>query len=549
MDANRPTPMPGPADRAAMTATASDTTTMLERIAAWLEARRGLARLGLAALFGAVAVGALPPLYIVPLIVPAFAGLLWLMRGAVSRWRAFATGWAFGFGYFAAGLYWVTEALLTDPEKFGWMVPIAVPALAAGLAIFIGLAVLAAHLTRLRGVALIIAFAVAWSAAEWLRDVALTGFPWNPVGSVWAFSHITMQSASVVGVFGLGFVTVLAASMPAVLGWRGRKHGRRWRPIVSAFVVLALFLVGGAARLLGSDPGNVPDIRLRIVQANISQTHKWRAALRVAHLERHLKLTSAAGLAKITHVIWPETAAPFFLSIDASARDAIAAVAPRGGLVITGAVRRTARPPLRYWNSLHAIDERGRIVGSYDKHHLVPFGEYVPLRRYLPIKKIAGGDTEFSRGPGAVTLTLPGLPPVSPLICYEAIFPGEVVAPGTPRPGWLLNITNDAWFGTSAGPYQHLAAARFRAVEEGLPLVRAANTGISAVFDAYGREIARLGLGQTGVLDAPLPRQLATRTIFAAAGNWTLLVLLAISTLLAYWCRARSQDAVGKEAE
>jgi apolipoprotein N-acyltransferase len=537
MDADRPKSIPGPAEPTSATRTAPQPDTSLTRVAGWLERRRGPARLVLAALFGVVAVGALPPLYIVPLIVPAFVGLLWLLRGVAGRWGAFATGWAFGFGYFAAGLYWITHALLTDPEKFGWMAPFAVPALATGLAIFIGLAVLAAHMTRWRGVALVLAFAIAWSGAEWLRGVALTGFPWNPVGSIWAFSHVTIQSTSAVGVYGLGFVTVLAASMPALLGWN---ETTRWRPIAAAATVLALFLVAGAARLLGPDPGNVPNIRLRIVQANIAQTHKWRRTLRLAHLTRHLELTATAGADKITHVIWPETAAPFFLTIDAPARDAIAAVVPKGGLVITGAVRRTARPPLRYWNSLHAIDDRGRLAGSYDKHHLVPFGEYVPLRRYLPIKKIAGGDTEFSRGPGAITLALPGLPPVSPLICYEAIFPAAVVAPNAPRPGWLLNITNDAWFGRSAGPHQHLAAARFRAVEEGLPLVRAANTGISAVFDAHGREIGRLGLGKTGVLDAPLPRSLATRTIFAATGNWALLVLLAISALLAYWCRSRS---------
>ena len=521
--------------------------TRMQRLAGWFERRRGLARLGLAALLGALAVGALPPLYVVPLLVPAFTGLLWLLAGAAGRWGAFAIGWAFGFGYFAAGLYWVTNALLTDPEKFGWMAPFAVPALAAGLALFIALAALAAHLSRLRGLALVLAFAAAWGGAEWLRGVALTGFPWNPIGSVWAVSHLTMQPAAAIGVYGLGLVTVLAAGLPALLGWQASWPARPWRPIAFGYAMLALAMLGGAARLAGDDPGIQPGVRLRIVQANISQSHKWRTALRQAHLERHLRLTSAPGADKISHVIWPETAVPFFVSIDAGARAAIAAAAPRGGLVITGAMRRTPRPPFRYWNSLHAVDDAGRVRASYDKHHLVPFGEYVPLRRYLPLKKVAGGDAEFSRGPGALTLPLPGLPPVSPLICYEAIFPGAVVASGSPRPEWLLNITNDAWFGISAGPHQHLAAARFRAVEEGLPLVRAANSGISAVFDAHGRTVARLGLGRTGVLDAPLPRKLAGGTIFAAIGNWALIVLLAISASLAYWCRSRSRVATKDE--
>jgi len=545
VDAERREVKPKSAEQAATRVSETAPQSRLDGVAGWLEHRRGAARLGLAALLGVLAVGALPPLYIVPMVVPALTGLLWLLRGVTSRRGAFAAGWAFGFGYFAAGLYWVTHALLTDPEKFGWMAPFAVPSLAAGLAIFIGLAALAAHMSRARGIAAVLVFAVAWSGAEWLRGFVLTGFPWNPIGSIWAFSHVTMQPASAIGVYGLGFVTVVAAAMPAVLGWRG---AGRWRPVAAGFTVFALFMVAGFARLLGPDPGAVPGVRLRIVQANIEQTHKWRGALRMAHLERHLELTGAAGAAKITHVIWPETAAPFFLSIDGRARAAIAAVTPRGGLIITGAVRRAAGRPLKFWNSLHAIDDKGRIAGSYDKHHLVPFGEYVPLRRYLPIKKIAGGDTEFSRGPGAVTLKLPGLPPVSPLICYEAIFPAAVVAAGTPRPDWLLNITNDAWFGKSAGPHQHLAAARFRAVEEGLPLVRAANTGISGVFDPYGREIARLGLGRTGVLDSKLPRKLATTTIFSAVGNWALVLLLAISALLAYWCQARSREATQAEA-
>jgi apolipoprotein N-acyltransferase len=428
-----------------------------------------------------------------------------------------------------------------------------VPSLAAGLAIFVGLAATAAHATRAHGLARVLVFAIAWSAAEWLRGFVLTGFPWNPIGSVWAFSHLTMQPAAAIGVYGLGFVTLTAAAMPALMGWTGApskaQARRRWRPVAASFAVLAAFMIAGLVRLLDAAPGTVDDVRLRIVQANIAQTHKWRGALRQAHLERHLRLTRAPGFEKITHVIWPETAAPYFLSIDAGARAAIAAVAPKGGLVVTGAVRRTARRPIKFWNSLQAIDSAGRIVGNYDKHHLVPFGEYIPLRRYLPIKKIAGGDAEFSRGPGPVTLSLPGLPPVSPLICYEAIFPAAVVATtgtnGARRPDWLLNVTNDAWFGASAGPYQHLAAARFRAVEEGLPLVRAANTGISAVFDAHGREIARLGLGQTGVLDAPLPRPLAGRTIFSVIGNWALMILLVISGSLAYWSIARTRDAAG----
>ena len=504
----------------------------------------------LAALAGVLAVGALPPLFVVPLAIPAFTAFVWLLAGVTTKKGAFGLGWAFGFGYFAAGLYWVTNALLTDPERFGWMAPFAVPALAAGLALFIGLVGLATHLSRTRGVARVLVLAIAWTVSEWLRGFVLTGFPWNPIGSLWAFSDAMIQSASVVGVFGLGFLTVAAAAMPAALGQRleparampaAASGWRRWRPVALAWLVLAVVFVGGVARLVGAAPGYVPEVRLRIVQANIEQAAKWRDRLRLRHLEHHLRLTKAPGYERITHVIWPETAIPYFLSVDPARRKLVAGVVPKGGLVITGAVRRTVRRPRKFWNSLHAIDGSGRIVASYDKHHLVPFGEYMPLKEYLPIKKIAGGDGEFSPGPGAVTLALPGLPPVSPLICYEAIFPGAVVAPGPRRPAWLLNLTNDGWFGRSAGPHQHLAAARFRAVEEGLPLVRAANTGISAVFDAHGREIARLGLNREGVLDAPLPRALSGRTIYGAIGDWALLILLALAAGLAYWMARRAR--------
>jgi len=178
------------------------------------------------------------------------------------------------------------------------------------------------------------------------------------------------------------------------------------------------------------------------------------------------------------------------------------------------------------WNSLHAIDSSGNIAATYDKHHLVPFGEYMPLRSIMSVAKLTHGNIDFSSGPGAQTLQVPGLPPFSPLICYEAIFPGQV-ASGDVRPGWLLNITNDGWFGNTAGPYQHLQAARLRAIEEGLPMVRAANTGISAVIDPLGRILAHLPLGQEGVLQIALPRALG-RTPYAMLGDWTLFLILII---------------------
>ena len=276
----------------------------------------------------------------------------------------------------------------------------------------------------------------------------------------------------------------------------------------------------------------VPGVRLRLVQANIPQRQKWQPQLRAGHLQRHIALSRQASANPPTHVIWPEAAVPFFLANDEVVRAAAATAVPRGGVLITGSPRRSSdNGDGRFWNAAHAITGDGQIVASYDKAHLVPFGEYVPLRGVLPIDKLVPGQGDFTPGAGRQTIAIPGLPPVSPLICYEAIFPGAA-ARSDDRPGWLLNLTNDAWFGTFAGPQQHFAIASARAVEEGLPLVRAANTGISAIIDPYGRPVATLGLGMEGVIDSGLPRALENSTPYARWGNLIPGGLLAIVALL-----------------
>jgi apolipoprotein N-acyltransferase len=284
----------------------------------------------------------------------------------------------------------------------------------------------------------------------------------------------------------------------------------------------------GALRLPDAPSATVPGVMLRIVQADIPQTLKARRDLMEANLARHIQLTVGPGFERVTDVIWPETAVPFAIGIDPAHRRALIPAVPPGGLLLTGVVRVERAPDatIRFYNSLAVLDRAGDIVGSYDKHHLVPFGEYVPfhLRELFDLSKITPGSADFSPGPGPVTLSLAGLPPFSPLICYEAIFPDEVVAADA-RPAWLLNVTNDGWFGVSSGPHQHFESARFRAVEQGLPLVRAANTGISAVVDAHGRVLASLGLGRTGVIDAPLPARLSG-TIYGRFGDVTFVLLL-----------------------
>lgn len=497
----------------------------------------GWRRAGLAVALGLCTTAALPPVYVVPLLFIAFPTLIWLLDAVPARPRAatrtaFAIGWWFGFGHFFAGFYWLSNALLLDAAQFGWMVPFVLFGLAGGLALFPAAAAALYHRAGYRGAAGVLVFACAWTLVEWLRGHVLTGFPWNLIGTVWALSPTMMQAAAVVGLYGLGTLTVVATALPATLAGGGRTERGRWTGLVAAAGIVLVGWAGGGARLAGADAAMVPDVRLRLVQPNVPQTLKWDPAARIANFRKSLDLTRAPGFETRTAVIWSETAVPFVLtdfSPDGPAiRAALAAVTPPGGLLITGAVRAERQPDgeVALWNSLFALDDGGRIVGSYDKHHLVPFGEYVPLPRLLAFAKVTPGAVDFASGPGPRTLDLPGLPPASPLICYEAIFPGEVTDPAH-RPAWLLNISNDAWFGLSAGPHQHFAAARFRAVEEGLPLVRATNDGISAVVDAYGRVVAELGLGQTGVVDAPLPVALPP-TIYAHWGDWALLALMAV---------------------
>ncbi len=505
----------------------------LARVLAGLSLWRAFAA---AAVFGTLAAAALPPFHALPLLWIAFPGLLWLLDGARGWLRAFLIGWAFGLGYFAAGLYWVGHSFLVDAERFAALMPFAVAALAAGMALFPGLATLAVWLSKDRGLARVLIFAAAWLASEWLRAWAFTGFPWNLIGTVWTFSDAMLQFASVAGVWGLSLATVVSAAAPSCLAAGKARGWRRFAVLAVALFAPAALWGFGALRLAAAPDlasEGVPGVHLRIVQPNIDQRIKWQSDLRAKHVADQMALTEGAGDKTVTHVIWSETAVPFLLPDMVQVLEAIRGIVPPGGLLLTGAPRRAeVDGEVRLWNSLFAIDEEGQVAAVYDKRHLVPFGEYVPLRSILPLDKLTQGGGDFTPGEGPRSLSLPGLPDVSVLICYEVIFPGRVVDPDSGAE-WLLNVTNDAWFGTSSGPYQHFAAARLRAVEEGLPLVRAANTGISAVVDSYGRVVARLGLDRSGVIDAPLPDSLEKRTLFARLGSWTLLILLIATFSLA----------------
>lgn len=492
----------------------------------------------LAFLLGALSVLALPPVHAVPVLLVTLPGFLWLIGTAPGWRRAAWWGFGFGFGHHLAGLYWITHALFTDLGRWWWLVPVAAPGIALPVAIFSVIpGVVAWRLPA--GWPRVLGFAGAWVVAEMLRGVAFTGFPWNLLGTVWAFDALPLQPAALVGVHGLSLMTVLLASLPIL---------RSRRALAGGAAVLALWMGFGAWRLAQPLP---PDhaVRLVLVQGNVAQDTKWDAARRMPIFQRYLDLSAEGARAEATAhpgqpilVIWPETASPFLLAQDPEAIRLAAAALPPQGLLLAGTVRAAWGPDGRLrelFNSLVALDSAGQLAGIFDKAHLVPFGEYMPLGGILPIRMVTGG-VDFSPGPGPEMLPLPGgLPSPGPLICYEVIFPGRVV--GEERPAWLLNVTNDAWFGISAGPHQHLAAARLRAVEEGLPMVRAAQTGISAVLDATGRERARLGLERSGTLVAALPAPLAP-TFFAWAGLWipglAAALCLAFAGISVAWARS-----------
>ena len=504
---------------------------------------------------GVVTVLGLAPIDMWPLLFLTFPIPIWLIDGATARrWggvpSAAAAGWWFGFGYFLAGLYWVGHAFLVDAKTFGWLLPIAVLALPAGLALFTSLGFALARALWTRGPTRVLALAVALTIAEWLRGHVLTGFPWNAYGYTLTEPLVLAQGFALLGLWGLTFRAVAIFASPAVLADEPADTRRPWLPLLLGIGVLATLVAYGAIRLARTPTEFVDGVRLRIMQPNLPQDEKFNYSAKQQVMSRYITLSNratgpqSAGMLDVTHLIWPESAFPFFLTREPDALAQIAALLPDNTVLITGAVRASEPTPgaqgQRVYNSVYVIDHDGSILSIYDKVHLVPFGEYLPFQDFLErlglmqLTKVQGG---FLAGDRRRALNVPRAPAVLPLICYEIIFPGEVV-PRDERPGWLVNLTNDGWFGTSSGPYQHLQQARVRAIEEGLPLVRAANTGISAVIDPLGRVIESLPLGAEGVLDVPLPRQIDP-PVYARTGDGVVGLILGAALVILIRRRAR----------
>jgi len=499
-------------------------------ILAWGWPRRTIAFLG-----GAMGALAMPPFLFAPALIAPLALAVWLVDGSVdrgpgeaTRWAslraAFGAGWWWGFGYFVAGLWWLGSAFLVEADKFAWALPLGVLGLPAVLAFFPALGFAIARLLWRPDALRVLALAVGLGASEWLRCVAFTGFPWNEIGMALGQDLALAQIASIVGLHGLTLAAIAIFAAPATLATESEAR-RRWAPTLFAALALAAIYGFGALRLDAPASAATPGVKLRVMQPNIAQGQDFVPDNGLAILRRYLALSDRAtspatsGVADVTHLIWPESAFPFILSREGQALSEIAEFLRGGAILVTGAARmeegNRADGRLHFFNAIEVLDRRGLLPERYDKRHLVPFGEYMPFSwafERVGVTQFIHFPGGFDPGVGSSLIHIPGLPSARALICYEAIFPNELgmafdVEANPPR--WLLNVTDDAWFGLTPGPYQHFAEARLRAIELGLPLVRAANTGISAVTDGLGRILVEAPLGTEAVLDSPLPRALA----------------------------------------
>ena len=496
---------------------------------------------------GALSAFAMAPFNAWPVLLLTFPVMIWLIDGAsAGRARgvpaAALAGWWFGLGYFVPGLYWIGYAFLVDASTFAWLLPFAILGLPAYLALFTAFGFALARLIWTRDASRVLALAVCLTAGEWLRGHVLTGFPWNSFGYALTEPLALAQTSSLIGLWGMTFLAVAIFASPAVLIDSHSRGRRPWIAPAAALLVLVAMGMFGAIRL-SLQPTRLTNVKLRIMQPNLQQDARFNYSAKAEVMKKYLALSDRAtgpgstGVRDVNILVWPESAFPFFLTREADAMAQIAELLPKGTVLVTGAVRapEVARGEkiTRAYNSIYVIDHDGSVLSVYDKLYLVPFGEFLPLQDWMEklgfvqLTKVQGG---FIPGVHRKNMEIPNAPPMLPLLCYEAIFPGHITTTGE-RPGWIVNLTNDGWFGISTGPYQHLQQMRVRAIEQGLPVVRAANTGVSAVIDPLGRIVARLGLGLEGVLDSRLPTAIAP-TVYARVGDMPAAIIIAIALLV-----------------
>lgn len=490
---------------------------------------------------GALAASALPPFYLFPVLFICFSALLLIINQSASWKQAFKYAYIFGFAFFAASLSWIGNALLIDARTFGWLYPIVILACGGFFGLFYAFpAALSFYFKNIY--ARYLSFAAFFVLFEWIRSFIFTGFPWNLLGSVLAFSTLTMQPASLIGTYGLSYLVLMVTSAPA-LYFACRTRRSLVLGIVLPLFFIAFIIAFGSYKLSAYQDTSSSPVTIRLVQPNIPQTMKWDKASLQQNFNEYINLSASKSLDNIDFVIWGETASPYPLDLDDTHRRQLQAAIPPQGYLITGLVRYENDYYGNYQalNSMLVINSDSLIEDYYDKSHLVPFGEYIPLRSYLPnwIRPVANAIGTFKPGTGPKIINIADYPSFGGLICYEVIFPRQIINPQH-RPDWIVNLTNDGWYGDSQGPYQHLVSTQLRAVEEGISIVRSANTGISALINPLGEVLGQIPLNRKGILDVKLPHELNFSTAYSKYGNILPLILVFVNIVLAFYLSSRS---------
>ena len=482
---------------------------------------------------GMLSARALPPFYAFPLLFLTFSAFLLLLNQAQNKRQSFACGYWFGFGYFACNMAWIGNAVLIDAEKLGWLFPIILLAAGGFFGLFIALPALLTNLIK-SFYGRWLSFAAWWVIFEWIRSFILTGFPWNLLGSVLAFNLTLLQAAAVIGTYGLSLAVLMICSAPALIIHYQNKIS--YSIALGSILLILAGLIGYGRNHLAQMDTTPSNTKIRLVQPAIPQDMKWNRQKLEENLQQYIDMSKQEGLEDIDFVIWGETATPFALDFEPQYLEKVRTAIPEKGYLITGLVRYEYQGndfhPL---NSSFVVDKSGQIIDYYDKSHLVPFGEYIPLRRFLPswITPVTNTITDFLPGNGPKSIKINNQPSFGISICYEIIFPHQIINLQD-KPEWLINLTNDGWYGISQGPYQHLVTTRLRAIEEGRTIVRAANTGISAVINPYGKILAQIPLNRTDIIDINLPQELYKETNYGQYGNLIPLILCFMNMAIAF---------------
>ena len=498
-------------------------------------------------LLGMIAATALPPWFFAPGIF-SFAILGFLLSKSTGLLEAGRMSWFFSFGFHLIGIHWISNAFLVDSDQFGVFIPFVVVGLPAVLALFPAVIMSIFPLMRRSPSLDIVTIAILWSISDFVRGKLFTGFPWNLMSYTVSFSENLSQIASVVGAYGVNFLVIFVALAPSIL-WIERFYRTKSSFFIlfsCCFIPLAMGL-GGMLRLQNSNEELDRNTIIRIVQANILQSEKWDPELKFKNISKYLRLSSLPISSELPEtsvikmIIWPETAIPAFIENDQKLRRLIMTTIDEPSILITGGPAIAVQKPTKLHNSFFVISQTGNIDARYDKIKLVPFGEYVPFKKWLPVPRLVESLADFQVGASPKFIDIPSIGKISPLICYEIIFPGEIFNGNKGnRVKLIVNLTNDAWFGTGVGPKQHLEIAKMRAIEEGIPLIRSANTGISGFYDAYGRTIGEINLNQTGVLDKHLAAPTSSPTIYSLFGDW--IYILFISSFIIIVNLKRNSD-------